>query len=66
MPLFEFRGPKCGHKFEALMSAQRVKDAVCEKCGAPVERIWEGQFSFHKSGCGGNCAHCAGCHAHER
>ena len=34
MPLFEFRCPKCGHKFEALMSAQRVKDAVCEKCGA--------------------------------
>ena len=66
MPLFEFRCPKCGHKFEALMSAQRVKDAVCEKCGAPVERIWEGQFSLHKSGCGGNCAHCAGCHAHER
>lgn len=49
MPLFEFRCPKCGHKFEALMSAQRVKDAVCEKCGAPLNGFGKGNFRSIKA-----------------
>ena len=67
MPFFTFRCPECGHKFEELMRSDQVKDAVCEKCGAKVERVWQGQFSFRKSGCsGGNCACCSGCKSHER
>ena len=70
MPIFSFICPSCGHRFEALMSSDQVKDAVCEKCAQPVQREWKGQFLYHKtSGAeSGECPmHCPGCcKSHER
>ena len=68
LPLYLFRCKECGHKFEKLTSISRMGETVCEKCGARVERVYDGVRVFGgKSGggsscsCGGNCAGCAGC-----
>lgn len=65
MPLYEYRCTNCGHRFEALRSIAARDSAVCEKCGAKVERVYQGKCAFgavKSGGCGGNCAGCSGCH----
>lgn len=63
MPLYDYRCTVCGHRFEELRSISQRDTAVCEKCGAKVERVYQGKCSFGapKGGCGGNCAGCSGC-----
>ena len=68
MPIYDFRCKKCGHRFEVLTSISRMDQVVCEKCGAKVERVYQGKCNFGAnavgSGCTGNCGSCPGCH-HE-
>ena len=68
MPLYEYKCPNCGNKFEKLLSISKRDDVKCDKCGSAVERVYNGKCSFGanacgKDGCSGNCAHCAGCHS---
>ena len=68
MPIYDFRCKKCGHRFEVLTSISKMAQVVCEKCGAKVERVYQGKCNFGAnavgSGCTGNCGSCPGCH-HE-
>ena len=67
MPIYEYKCPVCGHKFEVLTSISKRDEAKCEKCGAKVARVYEGKCAFGAGvnsaggGCGGNCAGCSGC-----
>ena len=65
MPLYDYRCPVCGHRFELLRSISKRDDVVCEKCGSAVKRVYEGKCAFGavkgSGGCSGNCAGCAGC-----
>lgn len=67
MPIYEYLCPRCGHKFEVLTTMDKRDEAVCEKCGAEVSRVYSGKCNFGSNcvgtdGCGGNCASCGGCH----
>ena len=68
MPIYDFRCKECGHRYEVLTSISRMDQVVCEKCGAKVERVYQGKCNFGAnavgSGCTGNCGNCPGCH-HE-
>lgn len=33
MPLYEFRCPACGHKFEEITSSSQIDEVVCPECG---------------------------------
>ena len=59
MPLYAWKCPKCGHRFEVLCSIEKSKEAVCEKCGEKAVRDYTGTCSFGAKGagaCGGNCS----------
>jgi len=67
MPLYLLQCKECGHKFEKLTSFSRLGEAVCEQCGAPVERVYDGAGVFGGSsekaapaqeGCAGCCPGC--------
>ena len=66
MPIYEYKCPSCGHKFEVLTSISKRDEVKCEKCGAEVARVYQGKCAFGASAgggsCGGNCAGCSGCH----
>ena len=65
VPLYAWKCPKCGHRFEVLCSIEKGKEAVCEKCGEKAVRDYTGSCAFGtKNGgsCGGNCGCCSGCH----
>ena len=67
MPIYEYLCQKCGHKFEVLTTMDKRDEAVCEKCGAKVSRVYNGKCGFGSNavgtdGCGGNCSSCSGCH----
>jgi putative FmdB family regulatory protein len=52
MPLYEYRCPQCGHRFEVLQRmGQGAEGLICPRCGA--EKV-EKQFStFASAGSGG-------------
>ena len=64
MPLYAWKCPKCGHRFEVLCSIEKSKEAVCEKCGEKAVRDYTGSCAFgaKSGGCSGNCGCCSGCH----
>ena len=65
VPLYAWKCPKCGHRFEVLCSIEKSGEAVCEKCGEKAVRDYTGSCAFGtKNGgsCGGNCGCCSGCH----
>ncbi|MCQ2437651.1 MAG: zinc ribbon domain-containing protein [Clostridia bacterium] len=67
MPLYDYRCPACGHRFELLRSISAQDNVVCEKCGTKAERFYQGKCAFGApkgSGCSGNCGGCAGCGNH--
>ena len=59
VPLYAWKCPKCGHRFEVLASIEkRDEAAVCEKCGEKAVRDYTGSCAFGAKGlggCGGNC-----------
>lgn len=64
MPIYAYKCPSCGHKFEELKSVETRDTAVCEKCGEKAVRDYTGKCAFgakSSSGCGGSCGHCPGC-----
>jgi putative FmdB family regulatory protein len=65
MPIYDFKCPACGHKFEILLPIDKRDEAICENCGAQVKRVYSGKCAFGaKAGGGcsaGSCAGCAGC-----
>ena len=68
MPIYEYKCPKCGAKFEKLISMSQRDNVKCEKCGNEVDRVYNGRCAFGanavgKDGCSGNCASCPGCRA---
>ena len=52
MPLYAWKCPKCGHRFEVLCSIEKSKEAVCEKCGEKAVRDYTGSCSFGAKGAG--------------
>ena len=69
MPLYAWKCPKCGHRFEVLSSIGRRDDEVkCERCGESAERDYTGTCAFGAkgagagTGCSGSCGTCSGCH----
>jgi len=64
MPIYEYKCPECGHKFEIITTMDKRDEAKCPKCGADVKRVYQGKCAFGAKGsgsCGGNCQGCAGC-----
>lgn len=64
MPLYSFRCPACGKRFEEILTVARKDEAVCPDCGRKAERVWNGKCNFgakRSSGCSGHCAGCSGC-----
>lgn len=64
MPLYSFRCPACGKRFEEILTVARKDEAVCPDCGRKAERVWNGKCNFgakRSGGCGGHCAGCSGC-----
>lgn len=64
MPIFQYRCPVCGKKFEELVKSH-LDGAVCPDCKKPAERVWNGEM-FSATGkprkkCSGNCSQCSGC-----
>ena len=64
MPLYSFRCPACGKRFEEILTVARKDEAVCPDCGRKAERVWNGKCNFgakRSGGCRGHCAGCSGC-----
>lgn len=64
MPLYSFRCPACGKRFEEILTVARKDEAVCPDCGRKAERVWNGKCNFgakRSGGCSGHCAACSGC-----
>ncbi len=67
MPLLQFRCTQCGHKFDALIRLESIKDATCPECRAPAQRLYEGVCNKPApaasapacpGGAGGSCPTC--------
>ena len=65
MPVYDYKCPQCGHRFDLLRSmSARDEDVRCPRCGGEVVRVYEGRWGCAKGGggeCGGNCQGCPGC-----
>jgi putative FmdB family regulatory protein len=40
MPIYEYKCPECGHRFDLLQPMEAEKKADCEKCGREARRIF--------------------------
>lgn len=66
MPIYNFRCPECGHRFDELLSIEKRDEAVCPKCAARVSRVWSGKCAFgakRASSPGVDCDACDDCGA---
>ena len=64
MPLYSFRCPECGRRFEELLTVEHKDRVPCPDCGAKAEREWTGKCSFgakYASSRGERPAECANC-----
>ena len=53
MPLYDFRGPLCGHEFTVLVAAAEKDRTVCPACGSgQVQQLFRG---FGISSPGSSC-----------
>jgi len=70
MPIYEYRCPSCGSKFEMLRSISCAdQDATCVPCNTRARRVPSTFSAFNKSGesgsnmpiagTGGGCSGCA-------
>ncbi len=65
MPILQYKCPKCGKQFEALVKKFDMP-ADCPCCGSAAERFYGGEV-YSATGkpvkkCSGNCKTCGGCH----
>ena len=68
MPLYAFKCPACGRRFDELLPISKNSEAVCPACGASAERVWNGKCAFGAKKatlCDMNCenADCDECHS---
>ncbi len=42
MPTYEYKCPKCGHRFERFQKITEPPEHVCPKCGATARRLISG------------------------
>ena len=65
MPMYSFRCPECGKRFDELLPISKKDEAFCPDCQTKAQRVWNGKCAFgakaSTSGCQGNCSGCAGC-----
>lgn len=64
MPLYEYRCPECGHRFEMLQRmGEGAEGLACPRCGAGKMEKQFSTFAASSSGGGGEAASCgnAGC-----
>jgi putative FmdB family regulatory protein len=60
MPLYEYRCPNCGRRFEKLQRRQDAEDRTCPHCGAQDAEKQASSFAStsgaagRSSGCGGS------------
>lgn len=64
MPLYEYKCPECGEKFEELASASSQEPVECPKCGSVAKRQISG-FAIGSGGggsvAGGGFSHGSSC-----
>jgi len=65
MPLYEYRCPDCGHRFEVLQRlGEGAEDVTCPSCGRPAPEKQFSTFSSSSTGDGGSfTAGAGGCGA---
>lgn len=67
MPMYNYRCPECGQRFEELLTVARRDEAICPRCGVKAEREWTGKCSFGAKYAGSHderpamCADCPHC-----
>ena len=61
MPIFEYKCPNCGHRFEKLvLSSRRQRELNCPECGSPdVQKAISLFGTAAKGSSGGAAANCA-------
>jgi len=59
MPMFEYKCPDCGHKFEELVSGG-TEQVPCPNCGSEKPERLISTFAASGSGGGGSCSTPAG------
>jgi len=74
MPMYSYRCPECGKRFDELLPMDRMDQALCPDCGAKAEREWMGKCNSLNpikeirpcDSCAGGCAcpHAAACAGH--
>lgn len=59
MPLYEYRCPECGHRFEMLQRmGEGAEGLACPRCGAGKVEKQFSTFAASSSGGGGEAASC--------
>ncbi len=52
MPTYDYKCPKCGHRFEVFQKITAKSGAPCPKCGAAAERQFSGSYGVVFKGSG--------------
>ena len=52
MPTYDYKCPKCGHRFEVFQKISAKPGAPCPKCGAAAERQMSGSYGVVFKGSG--------------
>lgn len=61
MPLYEYRCPECGHRFEVLQRmGQGAEGLTCPRCSAAKVEKQFSTFAASSSGGGASAGSCAG------
>ena len=56
MPLYEYKCPKCGKRFEEIVPLSRADQVVCESCGYEKPERQMSTFATTSSSGGGSCS----------
>ncbi|MCU0242513.1 MAG: zinc ribbon domain-containing protein [Vicinamibacteria bacterium] len=61
MPLYEYRCPECGHRFELLTTiSEGHRNQTCPQCGRDGAEKLVSAFSSSSSGSSGGCSSSGG------
>lgn len=52
MPVYEYKCPECGYRFDVLQPMDAEKVADCEKCGAAAKRVFSARIAVKYEGWG--------------